>query len=88
MIAKGVDLLVIAPIYGETLSEVLKLADEQGIEVISYDRLIMNSPHISYYATFDNYQVGVLQGKYIEERLGLKEEKAPATSNCLPVPGR
>ncbi|MFD1396317.1 multiple monosaccharide ABC transporter substrate-binding protein [Kroppenstedtia eburnea] len=77
MIAKGVDLLVIAPIYGETLSEVLKLADEQGIEVISYDRLIMNSPHISYYATFDNYQVGVLQGKYIEERLGLKEGKGP-----------
>lgn len=77
MITKGVDILVIASIDGEALTDVLQTASDQGIEVIAYDRLIMNSDHVSYYTTFDNYQVGVLQGTYIEEQLDLKDEKGP-----------
>ncbi|WP_188454931.1 multiple monosaccharide ABC transporter substrate-binding protein [Virgibacillus oceani] len=77
MITKGVDLLVIASIDGEALSDVLQQAKSQEIPVIAYDRLIMNSDHVSYYATFDNFQVGVQQGKYIEESLGLAEGKGP-----------
>lgn len=75
MITKGVDVLVIAAIDGESLTNVLQKANDQGIEVISYDRLIRNSEHVSYYATFDNFKVGVLQGSYIEEKLGLKDGK-------------
>lgn len=71
MIAKGVDVLVIAPIDGESLTEVLEQAANQDIEVISYDRLIMNTDHISYYATFDNYKVGVLEAEYIIDYLDL-----------------
>ncbi|WP_068675111.1 multiple monosaccharide ABC transporter substrate-binding protein [Oceanobacillus sp. Castelsardo] len=77
MITKGVDVLVIASIDGEALTEVLEKAKSQDIPVISYDRLIMNSDHVSYYATFDNFQVGVLQGKYIEEKLGLADGEGP-----------
>lgn len=77
MITKGVDVLVIASIDGEALTNVLEKANDQGIKVISYDRLIKNSEHVSYYATFDNFKVGVLQGSYIEEKLGLKEGKGP-----------
>lgn len=77
MITKGVDILVIASIDGEALTDVLEQAKNQDIPVIAYDRLIMNSDHVSYYATFDNFQVGVLQGEYIEEKLGLKEGKGP-----------
>ncbi|WP_099159487.1 multiple monosaccharide ABC transporter substrate-binding protein [Virgibacillus ndiopensis] len=77
MITKGVDLLVIASIDGEALSDVLQQAKSQEIPVIAYDRLIMNSDHVSYYATFDNFQVGVQQGKYIEESLGLAEGNGP-----------
>ena len=77
MITKGVDILVIASIDGEALTDVLQKANEQGIDVIAYDRLIMNSDHVSYYATFDNFQVGVLQGTYIEEKLGLKDGEGP-----------
>lgn len=77
MITKGADILVIASIDGKALTEVLEKAKSQDIPVISYDRLIMNSDHVSYYATFDNFQVGVLQGKYIEEKLGLAEGKGP-----------
>lgn len=77
MITKGVDILVIASIDGEALSEVLSQAKNQEIPVIAYDRLIMNSDHVSYYATFDNFEVGVLQGQYIEEKLALASEEGP-----------
>src|SRR5690625_2123535 len=77
MITKGVDILVIASIDGEALSAVLEQAKTADIPVISYDRLIMNSDHVSYYATFDNFQVGVLQGEYIEEQLDLAEGEGP-----------
>ncbi|HHW68556.1 MAG TPA: sugar ABC transporter substrate-binding protein [Epulopiscium sp.] len=77
MITKGVAALVIASIDGEALTDVLAKANEAGIPVIAYDRLIRNSEHVSYYATFDNFKVGVQQGSYIEEKLGLKEGKGP-----------
>lgn len=77
MITKGVKALVIAAIDGTTLADALRQANAAGIKVIAYDRLIRNSPHVDYYATFDNFQVGVLQGSYIEQALGLKEGKGP-----------
>ena len=73
MISSGVDMLVIAAIDGESLGTPLASAKEANIPVIAYDRLIMNSDAISYYATFDNYAVGQKQGEYIEEALGLKD---------------
>ncbi|MDF2656984.1 MAG: sugar transporter sugar-binding protein [Bacillota bacterium] len=77
MITEGCKVLVIAAIDGSSLTEVLKQAKEQNIPVIAYDRLIMNSDAVSYYATFDNYQVGVMQGQYIETALDLKNQKGP-----------
>jgi putative multiple sugar transport system substrate-binding protein len=77
MITKGVKVLVIAAIDGTTLSDALKQAHDKGVKVIAYDRLIRNSANVDYYATFDNFQVGVLQGSYIETALGLKEGKGP-----------
>ncbi|WP_277678444.1 multiple monosaccharide ABC transporter substrate-binding protein [Gracilibacillus dipsosauri] len=77
MIVKGAKVLVVASIDGTALTNVLQKANDQGIEVIAYDRLIMESDHVSYYATFDNFQVGVLQASYIEEALNLKEEAGP-----------
>jgi len=79
MITKGVDVLVIASIDGEALTDVLEQAKNLDIPVIAYDRLIMNSDHVSYYATFDNFEVGVLNGEYIEDKLNLEEEDGPFT---------
>ena len=73
MIANGCKVLVIAAIDGDSLGTVLAQAKEKNIPVISYDRLIMNSDAVSYYATFDNWLVGVKQGQFIEEKLGLKD---------------
>jgi putative multiple sugar transport system substrate-binding protein len=77
MVTKGVKVLVIAAIDGTTLSDVLQKAADKGIKVIAYDRLIRNSKNVDYYATFDNYQVGVLQAGYIEKALDLKGGKGP-----------
>jgi putative multiple sugar transport system substrate-binding protein len=77
MITKGVNVLVIAPIDGESLTDVLKKAHDANIQVIAYDRLIRKSDFVSYYATFDNFKVGVLQASYIEQKLGLKDGKGP-----------
>ncbi|MDX3965228.1 MAG: sugar ABC transporter substrate-binding protein [Bradyrhizobium sp.] len=77
MVTKGAKALVIAAIDGTTLSDVLKQAKAKGITVIAYDRLIRGTPNVDYYATFDNFQVGVLQAQSIERGLGLKESKGP-----------
>lgn len=71
MITKGVDVLVIASIDGGALTGVLAEAAKEDIQVIAYDRLIMDSSDVDYYATFDNYQVGVIQGTFIIDALGL-----------------
>ncbi|MFP9055486.1 substrate-binding domain-containing protein, partial [Enterococcus faecalis] len=52
MITKGVDKLVIASIDGSALTDVLAKAKEADIKVIAYDRLLMNSENVDYYATF------------------------------------
>ena len=62
MVTKGAKVLVIAAIDGTTLSDVLKQAKAKGITVIAYDRLIRDTPNVDYYATFDNFQVGILAG--------------------------
>ena len=77
MVTKGAKVLVIAAIDGTTLSDVLKQAKAKGITIIAYDRLIRDTPNVDYYATFDNFQVGVLQAQSIEQGLGLKEGKGP-----------
>ena len=61
MITKGVDVLVIAAIDGTTLTNALENAKAADIKVIAYDRLIRDSGDVDYYATFDNFKVGVLQ---------------------------
>ncbi|MGY4750223.1 multiple monosaccharide ABC transporter substrate-binding protein [Pannonibacter sp. Q-1] len=71
MITKGVNVLVIAAIDGTTLSNALENANAAGIKVIAYDRLIRDSGNVDYYATFDNFKVGVQQAESLVK--GLKE---------------
>ncbi|MBY5562567.1 multiple monosaccharide ABC transporter substrate-binding protein [Rhizobium leguminosarum] len=77
MVTKGAKVLVIASIDGTTLSDVLQKAHDANIKVIAYDRLIRDSANVDYYATFDNFQVGVLQAGSIVDALGLKDGKGP-----------
>lgn len=72
MITKGCNTLVVAAIDGSALTDVLSKAADNDIKVIAYDRLIMQSENVDYYATFDNYKVGVIQGEYIADKLDLE----------------
>jgi len=78
MIASGVSCLVIASIDSSALVNVEKQAKDAGIPVIAYDRLLMDTDAVSYYATFDNKGVGTAIGKYIVDNAGL-DPAAPKT---------
>jgi putative multiple sugar transport system substrate-binding protein len=77
MISNGCDVLVIAAIEGSSLGEALDMAKGANIPVIAYDRLLMNSDAVSYYATFDNYKVGTVQGTYVKDTLDLDNAAGP-----------
>ena len=79
MIAGGCNVVVIAAIEGSSLGEALDMAKASNVPVIAYDRLIMNSDAVSYYATFDNYKVGTVQGTYVKDTLDL--DNATGTYN-------
>ena len=79
MITKGAEALIIASIDGTTLSQVLQDAADADIPVIAYDRLIRDSENVDYYASFDNFIVGVQQATSLLNGLGLTDlEGAPA----------
>ena len=77
MINNGCKVVVIAAIQGDALGSALELANEKGVKVIAYDRLLMASEFVDYYATFDNYMVGTVQGTYVKEALDLDNAEGP-----------
>jgi putative multiple sugar transport system substrate-binding protein len=80
----GCNVLVIASIDGGALGGVLAQAKAAKIPVIAYDRLITNTDKCDYYATFDNYGVGKMQGEFIVSALKLdKGEKGPFSMECF-----
>ncbi len=72
MITRGADVLIIAAIDGTALSGQLQAAADAKIPVISYDRLIRDSPNVDFYVSFDNYKVGVAQASALLVGLGLQ----------------
>jgi putative multiple sugar transport system substrate-binding protein len=83
MITGGCKILVIASIDGTALKGVLATAGQEKVKIIAYDRLIMDTPDCDYYATFDNYMVGKIQGDYIVSKLGLADGKGPFNMECF-----
>lgn len=77
MITRGAKVIVVASIDGSALSGVLEDAAKEDIAVIAYDRLIRDTENVDYYATFDNYMVGTIQGEYIIEALDLESGAGP-----------
>ncbi|MEY8338939.1 multiple monosaccharide ABC transporter substrate-binding protein [Lachnospiraceae bacterium 62-35] len=83
MIAAGADCLVIAAIDSSALVNVEEQAKAAGIPVIAYDRLLMDTDAVSYYATFDNKGVGTAIGEYIKEAKDLEGAKAANESYTI-----
>ena len=68
LIAQGVDVLIVAPHDGEAAKNIVEMAHEENIPVISYDRLILNAD-VDLYVTFDQFRIGQLMGEYMNEHL-------------------
>ncbi|MDR2571835.1 MAG: sugar-binding protein [Oscillospiraceae bacterium] len=77
MLAKGAKVLVVAAIDGSTLSTVLDSAAQDGVFIISYDRLLVDTGAVSYYATFDNVKVGELQAQSLIDGLNQHRGAGP-----------
>ncbi|KND29697.1 multiple monosaccharide ABC transporter substrate-binding protein [Streptomyces acidiscabies] len=77
LITQGVKALIIAAIDNKSLGNVLQQAADAKIPVISYDRLILGTKNVDYYASFDNEKVGRLQAQYLVDKLGLASGKGP-----------
>ncbi|MBR0366360.1 MAG: sugar-binding protein [Clostridia bacterium] len=87
LIADEVDLLIVAAVDGDALTQTLADAGYAGIPVIAYDRLINHTNAVSYYVSFDNYAVGELQAKYIIDKLGLDLNNTSVSYNMEIVSG-
>ena len=77
MIDNDCQVVVIAAIEGSSLGTALDKAAEKGVKVIAYDRLLMDNGNVDYYATFDNYKVGTVQGTYVKDQLDLDNAEGP-----------
>ncbi|MCL2803547.1 MAG: sugar-binding protein [Micrococcales bacterium] len=73
----GAKVLVVASIDSEALGPILATAADKGITIIAYDRLLMKTPNVDYYATFDNAGVGQLQGEFLRDALDLDNRTDP-----------
>ncbi len=67
LLTQGVDVLVVAPHNAEIAASIVESARNQGVPVLSYDRLIRNSD-VDLYVSFDNVKVGETQARYLLER--------------------
>jgi len=81
MLTKGAKALIIAAIDGTQLTDVLQAAADADVPVISYDRLIRDSANVDYYATFDNFKVGVQQATSMLVGMGVFASEESTTAD-------
>jgi D-xylose transport system substrate-binding protein len=69
LISQGIKVLILAPHDASSASVIIDKANKAGIKVVSYDRLVTDSPLDYYYLSFDNVKVGELQGEFITQKV-------------------
>lgn len=78
MVNQNAKILVVASKDGSAVGPAVEKARDAGATVITYDRLIMNTDAVNYYATFQLEQVGKLEAEYLVDQLGLNDgQKGP-----------
>src|SRR3954469_14365227 len=65
----GADVVVLDPVDSTSAAAMVQLAKQQNVPVVSYDRLILDSPDVNAYVSFDNVKVGQLQGQTLANKL-------------------
>ena len=76
-LSKNPDCIVVAAIDSSAFVDVLKDAQKKKIPVIAFERMLMNTDAVSYYASFDGSAVGEGMGEYLEAALNLKNGGGP-----------
>jgi D-xylose transport system substrate-binding protein len=79
MIADGVKVLIIASLDSATGTQVLQRARAAKVKTIDYDRLTLGGG-ADYYVSFDNVQVGALQGQGLVKCLAAKKAVDPVVA--------
>jgi len=69
LLSKGIKVLIITPQDGKAAGAAVEAAKEEGVTVISYDRLVTDTDAVDYYATFNSVSVGEAQGQYLIDQL-------------------
>ena len=83
MIEDGAKVIVIGAYDSKSLGAQLKEAADQGVKIIAYDRLLEESDNVDYYAAFDNYKVGELQGQALVDGLAAVKPEGPYNIELL-----
>ena len=68
-LTNGADVLVLDPVDGQAAGAIVTMAEDAGVPVISYDRLVLGVEGVDLYISFDNEQVGVLQATALVDKL-------------------
>lgn len=67
-LASGVKVLVLDPVDSAAAASIVAAANAQGVPVIAYDRIV-NGGQLAYYVSFDNENIGELQGQALVDKL-------------------
>lgn len=67
-LVNGAQVMVLDPVDSQSAAAIVEQASSQDVPVISYDRLIVGAP-VDYYISFDNEEVGRLQGQWIVDNV-------------------
>src|SRR5215216_6390837 len=68
VVTEGVDVLVLDPVDSTSAAGLVTRAQQAGIPVISYDRLILDAD-LDYYVEFNSSEVGTQQGEALAKKL-------------------
>ncbi|MBX6342707.1 MAG: sugar ABC transporter substrate-binding protein [Thermomicrobiaceae bacterium] len=84
-LTNGAQVLVLDPVDSKSAAAIADKAKAQGVPVISYDRLILNSDGVKYYISFDNVKVGQLQAQSLMQALSGKSNPQIVMINGSPT---
>ena len=68
LIEKGIKVLMICPFDGAAAASTVEMAKAEGVQVISYDRLITGTDAVDYYVAFESLKIGEAMGQYLVDQ--------------------
>ena len=84
-ITNGAKVILLTNLDSGSGAAIAANAKAQGVKVIDYDRLTLNTDAVDYYVSFDNEAVGKLQGQGLVDCLGDKQGARVAVLNGSPT---